>query len=71
MYKMGDKLIIRKDLEVGKNYGGQLWIEAMEPLKDMDYITVLAHIKLYKEWYQIREMRYAITDEMIEGSFVD
>lgn len=64
-YKVGDKVRIRKDLEVGKDYGKRAVVPEMTNLKGM-----MATIKsVGRDYYEIEEDidLFDWTDEMIEG----
>lgn len=65
-YKKGEKVVIRKDLEIGKDYGDFEWHVGKEHLKEKDYVVIS---KYYGEAYEIDEC--IITDEMIEGLYKD
>lgn len=65
-YKVGDKVVIRKDLVVGVEYGGvEWWSDENEYMKEKDYIIIERNIAgdyvVEGGWY--------LTDEMIEGLY--
>ena len=63
-YKIGDKVKVREDLEVGKEYGNQYFIDLMEEYKGQ-IVTV---ISVKTAHYEIEEddRSFAWTDEMLE-----
>ena len=66
-FKVGDKVRLRDDLEVGKEYGGLGFISYMEDLKGMeltiDYISEEGN-------YILKEGHFYYSDEMLE-EFID
>lgn len=65
-YKVGDKVVIRKDLEVDGLYGIVEWHINKEYLKEKDYV-VIDKVVEYDVYWTTDE--WAITDEMIEGLY--
>lgn len=61
-YKKGDKVVIRKDLEVDEYYGDFYWSIDKEYMKEKDYVVIE---ELYDCDYLVDD-GYCITDEMIE-----
>ena len=64
-YKVGDKVRVRRDLEVGKDYGKRAVVPEMANLAGM-----IATIKsVGRDYYELEEDIYLFdwTDEMIEG----
>ena len=61
-YKVGDKVRVRKDLEVGKKYGECVTVERMENLKG----KIVTIKKICGTCYRIEEEHYSWTDEMLE-----
>lgn len=68
-YKVGDKVVIRKDLVVGKWYDGVEWFERKEYLKQKDYV-VIEEIDVNDRVYFI-ECDWCINDDMIECLYDD
>lgn len=67
-YNAGDKVVLRKDLEVDKIYGGFYWAKVMNTLSDKSYVTIEGDDFLGS--YKIVELkRYRITEEMITGLY--
>lgn len=64
-YKKGDKVVIRKDLEVDEYYGDFYWSIDKEYMKEKDYVVIE---ELYDCDYLVDD-GYCITDEMIEGLY--
>ena len=62
-YQEGDKVIIRKDLELGKEYGKDGWVEGMKHLVNEPYVTI--EHELSEGHYSVVDTVYRITDEMI------
>ena len=61
-YKVGDKVIVRKDLMVNTNYHGWFFNRTMANLKGK-IVTVRA---VDDDHYHIKEMNFGWTDEMFE-----
>ena len=62
-YKVGDKVRVRKDLEVGKNYGHYNVVEDMEKYKGKEFIIN----EVSRSYYRLKnENWYCWTDEMLE-----
>lgn len=66
-YQEGDKVVIRKDLELGKEYGKDGWVERMKHLADEPYVTI--EHKLSEGHYSVVNTVYRITDEMISHKY--
>ncbi len=62
-FKVGDKVRVREDLEVGKVYGIYLYKEEMAKLKG----KVVEIEDVYSDSYSIKEDRYYWTEEMFSG----
>ena len=62
-FKIGDKVKLRDDLEVGRDYGGIIFVSGMEDSKGMeltiDDITSLGN-------YTVKESGYFYSEEMLE-----
>lgn len=68
-YKVGDKVVIRKDLVDGVEYGDvELWSE-MEYLKEKDYVVIDGVDEVGD--YRLENTHWYITDEIIEGLYKD
>lgn len=65
-YKVGDKVVIRKDLKVGEWYGDLYWANAKEYMKEKNYVVIEEVDKDGSYWV---EEYWIITDEMIEGLY--
>lgn len=66
-YNIGDKVVIRKDLVDGVEYGDvELWSE-MEYLKEKDYV-VIDGVDEYGD-YRLENTHWYITNEIIEGLY--
>lgn len=63
-YKIGDKVVIRKDLKVDNYYGGVQWWFEMERLESKDYVV----IEEVDDYYWIED-GYWISEEMIAGLY--
>ena len=63
-YKAGDKVRVRQDLAVGKNYGGDIFARSMEEFKGK--IVTMGSVD--GNHYHIEEDKYKYnwTDEMLE-----
>ena len=66
-YKVGDKVRIRRDLEVEERYGDSYFIKNMEQFK-RKLVTIINVICADETFYNIKEdnMNFFWTDEMIE-----
>jgi hypothetical protein len=68
-YKVGDKVKVRSDLEIGKNYGKQVYVKDMDNLKD-NTVTIKSintdKSRFWENGYRIEELGYTWTDEMFE-----
>lgn len=62
-YKVGDKVRVREDLEVGKSYNGCYFESSMAKLKG----KVVEIVDLDDESYFIKEDKYYWTEEMFSG----
>lgn len=64
-YQAGDKVVIRKDLEISKKYGGCWWYSDKDYLKEKDYVVIgvedVGNYYINNGWL--------ITDEMIKGLY--
>ena len=62
-FQIGDKVRLRNDLEIGKEYGGLIFVSGMEDSKGMeltiDDITSLGN-------YTVKESGYFYSEEMLE-----
>lgn len=65
-YKNGDKVVIRKDLEVGKWYGKLKWTESKDYLKEKDYVVIK---RVDSDGDHVIESGLCITVEMIQGLY--
>ena len=62
-YKVGDKVRVKKDLEVGKDYGNHDVVEDMEKYKGKEFIIN----EVRRNYYRLKnENWYCWTDEMLE-----
>lgn len=61
-FKVGDKVKVREDLEIMKEYGGWFFIDGMQHLKGKE-VTIS---RSDKTLYNIKGYDYAFTDEMLE-----
>lgn len=66
-YQKGDKIVLREDLVVGGLYGICEWVEAMQELLDLPYLTIKDDN--YLALYTVEGTEYAITDEMISHKY--
>lgn len=66
-YQKGDKVVIRKDLEVGKKYGSVIWTEKMTELLKLPYLTV--SFDFVTGIYSVEETGYTISEEMISHKY--
>lgn len=65
-YKVGDKVVIRKDLVDGEYYGEWFWSYEKEYMKDKDYVVI---DRVDEEGDYFVECGWCITEEMIEGLY--
>lgn len=65
-YKVGDKVIIRKDLKVGEVYGECYWCDGTEYMKEKDYVVIEV---VDEDGDYLVEGVWCINDEMIEGLY--
>lgn len=65
-YKVGDKVVIRKDLVVGEWYGNVYWYDYKTILINEDYVTIDRVDDVGDYWI---EDELLISDEMIEGLY--
>lgn len=63
-YKIGDKVKVREDLIVGRQYGGDCFVEGMKEL--LGKVVEISDVFREKE-YTVRGNLFGWTDEMIEG----
>ena len=62
-FKVGDKVRVRKDLEVGKDYGHYNVVEDMEKYKGKEFIID----EVRRNYYRLKDENwYCWTDEMLE-----
>jgi hypothetical protein len=68
-YKVGDKVRVRKDLEVGKDYGKRAVVPEMTNLAGM--ISTIKSVG--RDYYELEEDidLFDWTDEMIEGLYIN
>ena len=66
-YQEGDKVVIRKDLEFGKEYGKDGWVEGMKHLANELYVTI--EHRLSEGHYSVLETDYRITEGMISHKY--
>lgn len=66
-YKVGDKVVIRKDLKAGKWYDDIEWWSEMDDFKGKDYVVIIEEVDSF-DVYRI-EGAWCINDEMIEGLY--
>lgn len=64
-YKIGDKVVINKDLVVGEWYGNWCWSDGKEYMKDKDYVVI---DEVYDLKYQVENGKI-ISHEMIDGLY--
>lgn len=65
-YKVGDKVRVRSDLEIGKMYEGETFVGSMEVMKGG--IVTIDSISSFGR-YRIKEFGYTWTDKMLESIF--
>lgn len=65
-YKIGDKVVIRKDLKVGEWYSSLKWWSGKEYLKEKDYVVI--NEVNYDGYYCIEDTRW-ISEEMISHKY--
>lgn len=66
-YKVGDKVVIRKDLKAGKWYDDIEWWSEMDDFKGKDYVVIIEEVDSF-DVYRIEDA-WCINDEMIEGLY--
>lgn len=64
-YKVGDKVRIRKDLKVGKKYGGCVFTEKMNNL--VGETARITYVYRHNRKYQVDSSHHFWADEMFEG----
>ena len=64
-YKVGDVVKVRQDLELGKRYGTNYFVEEM---RSYEKVTIE---EVESGYYTVEENYYNYTDEMIEGLEID
>lgn len=64
-YKVGDKVKVRGDLEVGNDYDGKFWNSDMDYLKN----KIITIKKVFENCYKIQEDHWYFTDAMFEEEF--
>ena len=63
-YKIGDRVKIRKDLEVNEKYGAHYFVDTMSEMRGL----TLTIDEVYDDGtYRVKEIGYNWTEEMIEG----
>lgn len=67
-FKIGDKVKVRSNLEVGKKYGGVVFLSGMEFLKGKE-LTI--HNVSEEDDYTFEECNYYCSEEMLEKVFSD
>lgn len=74
-YKVGDKVVIRKDLKVGVPYGTKTFVSNMKEMCDAhDYILTIKRIREDDIYYMEEDeswCEFVWTDQMIEKLYVD
>ena len=72
-YKVGDKVIIRRDLEVEERYGCNVFTKSMEQFKGKLVTIIDVSCVIDKTFYTIKEdgMNFFWTDKMIECKVYD
>lgn len=70
-YKVGDKVRVRSDLEIGEYYGDDQFIDEMADLRGKIVTIESVCSSNYKECYYISESIYNWTDEMLEDVVED
>ena len=65
-YKVGDKVRVRKDLAVGKNYGGYVFARSMEEFKGKIVTIESVDCDCYFIKEDKFEFKYSWADEMLE-----
>lgn len=68
-YKVGDKVVIRKDLVVGEVYGGCYWDPTDDFMKAYDYVVIDEVDEDGDYW--IEGCDTFVSGEMIEGLYDD
>ena len=61
-FKVGDKVRVREDLEVGKDYGNYDVVEDMKKYKGKEFIIN----EVWRNCYRLKDIGYCWTDEMLE-----
>lgn len=64
-YKIGDKVVINKDLVVGEWYGNWCWSDGKEYMKEKDYVVI---DEVYDLNYRVENGK-VISHEMIDGLY--
>lgn len=72
-YKVGDKVVIRKDLKVGVPYGTKTFVSIMRKMCDEhDYILTIKEVREDDAYYmEENKIDLVWTDQMIEKLYVD
>ena len=63
-YKVGDKVVLRSDLEVGERYGCQKYVSNMVKYRGLEAVVERKHGTFYM--ISVDNKRFAWTDEMFE-----
>ena len=61
-FKVGDKVRVKKDLEVDTEHGNYMFVEGMEEYKGKEFIID----KVCTNYYRLKNIYYCWTDEMLE-----
>lgn len=64
-YKVGDKVLVRPDLKVGKEYGSGGYYANFT--KHMTNYSVVTISEVENSFYSVEENAYVYTDEMLDG----
>lgn len=67
LYKAGDRVRVRENLQPNKIYGGMMFVDEMKHLRG-EIVAICDVFKYGKaEGYYIDESKYVLTDEMVEN----
>lgn len=73
-YRAGDKVVLRKDLEINTMYDGSSWVENMTELAELPYVEIVevdSHNLGKGTIYYIEGSEYVISNDMISHVYTE